>query len=197
MPFSGGPASLFPRSPSLWQLEQAPVKSARPFAASPGFSTSGSSAAMMSSFAFAAGDSASRSAAACSRHLPVRMRAQPRHVGGAEVRRRDCAVLHRGQQRERGVRTLQELIEQAASSWSRASAAIMHGIDIRCPRSRPARRSGRPFSGAGTAGSDSIGAIVESACARRAGTASRPPALSMRRSSLAVASPSSRSMRCA
>ena len=53
-------------SPSLWQLEHAPVNSILPFAPSPGFSISGSSAATMSLFALAAGDSASRSAAACS-----------------------------------------------------------------------------------------------------------------------------------
>ena len=49
----------------MWQLEHAPVKRTLPFAASPGFSTSGASAAMMSLFAFAAGDSVSSSAAAC------------------------------------------------------------------------------------------------------------------------------------
>ena len=45
------PDSLVPRSPSLWQAEQAPVNSARPLVASPGFATSGSSAAMTSPFA--------------------------------------------------------------------------------------------------------------------------------------------------
>ena len=65
MPFSGGPTSLLPMSPSLWQLEHVPVNSALPFAASPGFSTSGASAATMSLFALPAGLSVSSSAAAC------------------------------------------------------------------------------------------------------------------------------------
>ena len=72
-------------------------------------------------------------------------------------------VLHRGQQRERGLRPLQDLIEQRASSWcARAprSARRRH----RCRHSRRAPRSSRPFSAAGTAASDSIGAIAASAC---------------------------------
>ena len=64
MPFSGGPTSLFPSAPSLWQLEHIPVKRSLPFAASPGFSISGVSVAMMSLFALPAGLSVSRSAAA-------------------------------------------------------------------------------------------------------------------------------------
>ena len=51
MPFSGGPTSTFPSVPSLWQVEQAPVKSSLPLTASPGFSTSGVRDAMMSAFA--------------------------------------------------------------------------------------------------------------------------------------------------
>ena len=88
MPFSGGPASLLPRSPSLWQLEQVPMKSARPFAASPGFSTSGSSAAMMSPFVLGGRRQRVEERGGLRRDLPVGMRAQPRDVGGAEVRRR-------------------------------------------------------------------------------------------------------------
>ena len=61
------------------------------------------------------------------------MRAQPRHVGGPEVRRRDFPVFHGGQQRERGIRTLQDLIEQRRRVGARQRRDD-HGIHIAARR---------------------------------------------------------------
>ncbi len=95
MPLSGGPTSL-PTSPSLWQLAQAPVNRTLPLAASPGFSTSGVSAAITSARCRACGvERVEQSRARLLRDLPVGMRAQPRDVGGSELRRRDAAGFQR------------------------------------------------------------------------------------------------------
>ena len=110
MPARGGPTSL-PTSPSLWQLAHAPVNSALPFAASPGLSTSGSSAATMSALALPAGRQRVEQGDRLLRDLAVRMGAQPRDVGRPEVRGRELPFLHRVEQRQRGGRALEDLIE--------------------------------------------------------------------------------------
>ena len=155
-------------SPSLWQIEQAPVKSTWPFAASPGFSTSGSSAATMSLFAFAAGESVSSSAAACSatcRFGCVRSRATlagPRFAGVT------FPSFDRGEQRERGVRTLQDLIEQRRRVGAR-QRRDEHGIHI-AAGSLAERGDQAAFERRRHSGVRQHRPIAESACGRRAGT---------------------------
>ena len=165
MPSSGGPTSLLPMSPSLWQLEHAPVKSALPLR--------GVARLLdfrqqrrddLGSCAFAAGVSASSSAAACCATCRFGMRAQPRDVGRSEARRRDLAVLHRGEQRERGLGPLQDLIEDRRRVGAR-QRRDHHGIDVAARRSRRASAIRRPLSASGTtASAASIGAIADSAC---------------------------------
>ena len=151
---------LFPRSPSLWQLAQAPVKSVRPFAASPGFSTSGASVAMISLFAFAAGDSVSRSAAACSatcRFGCVRNRATlagPRFA--AVIFPSFIAASNASDESGR------------FKSWSKSSVELVRAsaatitASASLPGLSPSVAIRRPLSGSGTPGSVSIGAIVDS-----------------------------------
>ena len=79
------------------------MNSALPFAASPGFSTSGSSAATMSALVSAGRRQGVEQRRGLRGDLAVGMRAQPRDVGGAEAGGRDGPVLHRREQRERGV----------------------------------------------------------------------------------------------
>ena len=172
MPFSGGPASLLPMSPSLWQLEQAPVKSAWPFAASPASRPPAAAPRRCRSSPSrpaTARRGARRPASATCRFGCVRSRAT---LAGLRFAAVTVPSFNRGEQRERGIRALQESDRTAASSWcapAPRSARHRH----RCPRSRRARRSSGPSTAPAPPGRTASGAIAESACARRPGTASR------------------------
>ena len=117
-------------------------------AASPGFSTSGASAAMMSAFALAAGDSVSSSAVACCatcRFGCVRRRATlagPRFAGVM------LPLLHRREQRQRRTPDASGSDRTAASSWC-GPAPRPARRRRRCPGCRRASRSGAPFSASG------------------------------------------------
>jgi len=110
MPVSGGATSL-PMSPSLWQTAHAAAKSALPFTASPGCSTTGVNCAINSARFFAFGLSLSIIAAACLATCLfgcVRRRAMlpgPRSFGSILPSRMEF------EQRERGFGTLQDRVE--------------------------------------------------------------------------------------
>ena len=135
--------ALAERRPACGSVEQAPVKSALPFAASPGFSISGSQRRDDVALRLAGRAERVEQRGRLLRDLPVRMRAQPRDVGGAETGRRDLAVLHRGEQRERRLRAPQDLIERRRRVRSR-QRGDQHGIHVGARRSRRAWRSSRP-----------------------------------------------------
>ena len=181
MPFSGGPTSLLPRSPELVAARAGAGEERSALRGVAGLLDLGQQrrddVGLASCAAGASESSSAAASAATCRSGCVRSRAT---LAGPRLRRRDLPVLHRGQQRQRGRRPLEELIEDRRRVGAR-QRRDQHGIDIRAGARRRARRSSRPCSAGGVAGSDSIGAIVASASARRAGTASRLPALSMRR----------------
>jgi hypothetical protein len=71
------------------------------------------------------------------------------------------------------------------------ASAVINTASASAPALSPSAVINPAVRPAGAAGSDNIGAIVESASARRAGTRSSAPALSIRRASLMVPSRSS------
>ena len=174
MPFSGGPTSILPMSPSLWHVEQVPVKSALPLTASPGFSISGVSVAMMSSFAWRRGLSVSsrlRRLRAICRLGCVRSRAT---LAGPSWLVVIVAGLQRRQQRARRFRPPHESdrTRRSSSAWRAAQMSTASTSLPGCRRR--ASRSAALLSGVGAAGAIRIGPIAVNAAAalrrhRRAG----------------------------
>ena len=158
-----------PMSPSLWQAAHAPVKSvAAACAASPGFSTSGSSAAMTSLRARAAEADRVQIGGGLARHLFVRVVAQARHVGRTEIGGGDGASSERRDERERRLGPPQQLVDdqrRVRSGQRRRSSTA----SASAPAASPTVTISRSGACAASAGSVSIGAMAASASARTRG----------------------------